>query len=96
MARAKKKTLIDELAELRHFIKTLKGDEKALADRTIKALGIGTHEGAKATATVYESERDTVDWKGLAMKLGAKPAQIKRATRTTESTIVRITPKLAS
>lgn len=92
---AKKKTLIDELAELRHHIKTLKGDEKALAGKAIKALGIGTHEGLKATGTVYESERDTVDWKGLALKLGAKPGQIKRATRTTESTIIRVTPKLA-
>jgi hypothetical protein len=91
---AKRKTLIDELAELRHHIKTLKGDEKALAGRTIKALGVGTHEGLKASATVYESSRDTVDWKALALRLGAKPAQIKRATRTTESTIVRITPKL--
>lgn len=95
MAKARKKTLIDELAEIRHLIKALKGDEKALAGRTIKALGVGTHEGLKASATVYESTRETVDWKAIALKLGAKPAQIKRATRTTESTIVRITPKLA-
>lgn len=93
---AKRKNLIDELAELRAHIKALKGDEKALAGRAIEALGVGTHEGLKATGTVYESSRDTVDWKGLALKLGAKPAQIKRATRTTDTTAIRITPKLAS
>jgi hypothetical protein len=95
MAR-KKKTLLLELAELRLFIKTLKGDEKALASRTIEALGIGTHEEPKVTGTVYESVRETVAWKELALKLGAKPAQIKRATRITESLVIRCTPKLAS
>lgn len=95
MAR-KKKTLLDELGELRHFIKTLKGDEKALTGRTIEALGVGTHEGAKVTGTVYENHRATVDWQGLARKLGATEAQIKRATKKTESTLIRVTPKLIS
>jgi hypothetical protein len=93
---AKRKTLIDELAELRHHIKTLKGDEKALAGRTIKALGIGTHEGTKATGTVYESERNTVDWRAIAEKLKATDAMIRKHTKQTSSTIIRVTPKLAS
>jgi len=93
---AKRKNPIDELAELRQFIKDLKTQEKTLADKIENKLGFGTHEGSKATATVFESERNTVAWKEIAMKLGAKPAQIKRATKTTVSTVVRITPKLAS
>lgn len=92
---AKRKNAIDELAELRAFIKDLKTKESTLADKVEGEYGFGTHEGTKATATVFESERNTVAWKDLAMKLGAKPAQIKRATKTTVSTVVRITPKLA-
>ena len=92
---AKRKNIIDELAELRHHIKHLKGDEKTLAGRAIDKLGVGTHEGTRATGTVYESERDTVNWKAIAEKLKATPAMIRKHTKHSSSTIIRVTPKLA-
>ena len=36
---AKRKNIIDELAELRHHIKHLKGDEKTLAGRAVLISG---------------------------------------------------------
>lgn len=93
---AKRKNIIDELAEIRAHIKALKADEKALAERTIDKLGVGTHEGTKATGTVYESDRATVNWRAIAEKLKATDAMIRKHTKHTSSTIVRITAKLAS
>lgn len=93
---AKRKNIIDELAELRFHIKRLKGDEKTLAGRAIDKLGVGTHEGTKATGTVYESDRNTVDWRAIAEKLKATEAMIRKHTKKTSSTIIRVTPKLAS
>jgi hypothetical protein len=93
---AKRKNIIDELAELRAHIKALKADEKALAERAIDKLGVGTHEGTKATGTVYESDRNTVNWRAIAEKLKASAALIRKNTKTSTTTVVRITAKLAS
>jgi len=93
---ARRKNIVDELAEIRAHIKALKVDEKALAVRCEDKLGLGTHEGDKAVATVYESERNTVNWRAIAEKLKASAALIRKNTKTSTTTIVRITAKLAA
>jgi hypothetical protein len=93
---AKRKNIVDELAELRYHIKRLKADEKVLAGRAIDKLGIGTHDGTKAVGTVYESDRGTVNWKLIAEKLKATDAMIRKHTKHTTTTIIRVTAKLAS
>ena len=93
---AKKTNPIDELAQVRAHIKALKLSEKALADAVEQTYGLGTHEGVKATATVYESERTTTAWKAIAIKLKASARLISANSETKQSTIVRCTAKLAS
>ncbi len=93
---AKKVNPIDELANVRAHIKALKLQEATLAEACENKYGLGTHEATKATATIYESERNTVAWKAIATKLKATARMIKANTTSKTSVIVRINAKLAS
>ena len=92
---AKRINPIDQLAEIRAHIKHLKKEEKTLSDKCIDKYGIGSHEAVKANATIFESERNSTDWKSLCVKLKATARQIASHTSTKITTTVRTLPKLA-
>lgn len=79
---------IDQLGRLRAEIATLQAEAKALEEQ-LKADGEGIIEGAMFRGTVAVFERESVDWKTVAKKLGPS-RQLVRA-HTSHSTTVRLT-----
>lgn len=78
---------IDKLAALRAQINELKKAEEKLVGE-IKNQGIGKFAGTEHVATVFAVDKATVDWKGIAERVGFSPQML--AAYTTNSTTVQL------
>lgn len=78
---------IDKLAALRAQINELKKAEEKLVGE-VKDQGIGKYAGTEHVATVFAVDRETVDWKGIAERVGFSPQML--AAYTTKSTTVQL------
>ena len=83
--------LADELGALRAKLKELSAHIK-LVEHDIKATlpEGGTIEGHDYRVTVSVGERHTVNWKKIAIDLGASDARIRGNTKVTEVTRVNV------
>lgn len=78
---------VDRLAELRAQINELKRLEETLVGE-IKNAGIGKYAGQQHVATVFAVDRETVDWKAIAERVGYSRQLL--AAHTTKATIVQL------
>lgn len=83
---------IDTLGMLRAQIAELQNQAKDL-ENVIKDEGDGSYDGMYYHVTVSTSERTTVDWKGIATKLGASRQIITANSKVSTSTALRITAR---
>lgn len=100
MAKAKKLVLVvavtaamvDELGELKAAIAKLEEREKAIV-ANIKAAGMGRYNGELFDAVAFEAEKENVDWKAIANKVGYSP-QLKAAhTKKAVTKTVKVTAR---
>lgn len=78
---------IDRLAMLRAQINELKRAEEALVGE-IKDQGIGKYTGHQHVATVFAVDRETVDWKAIAEKVGFTRQML--TANTTKTTTIQL------
>jgi len=72
--------IVDELGEVKERLRELKERQERLIAQ-LKRKGLGDFVGEEYTACVYEQNRETVDWEGLAEKLGYTFRQRKKYTQ---------------
>jgi len=80
---------VDALGELKAEIAKLETLEKALRDE-IAALGAGAHDGNLFRASVSIADRESTDWKAIALKLEPSRQLITAHTSAKSVTTVRV------
>ena len=80
---------IDQLGEIKAQIAELEAIEKTLRDG-IAARGPGAYEADLFRATVSVSEREKIDWKAIAEKLGPSRQLVAANTSSIEVVMVRV------
>lgn len=80
---------IDKLAALRAQINELKKAEEKLVGE-VKEQGIGKYAGTEHVATVFAVDRETVDWKGIAEKVGYSTQMLTAYTNKTTTVQLRL------
>lgn len=75
--------LVDTYMDLSEKIAELKKAQDGIK-QNLTASGAGQYDGTYGYVTVADAERSTVNWKGIATKLGASNQMIAGNTKTTE------------
>ena len=81
--------VIDRVAELRAQINELKRAEEQLVGM-LKDRGIGKYAGHQHVATVFAVDRETVDWKAIAEKVGYSRQLLTANTAKTTTVQMRL------
>ena len=87
--------MADELGAVNADIAELQAKARELKDALI-ASGYDRIEGSLFAANVVVAERTTVNWKGIATKLGASRQIITANSKTSETVSVRVVGKRAA
>lgn len=83
-------TIVDELGAIQAEIADLQDQAKAFRAKLVEA-GVGTHEGALFSASVSETERNTLDMRAVRLKLTRQ--FIVANTNVTSVTTVKVTAR---
>jgi hypothetical protein len=83
---------IDQLGEIKAEIAKLEAIEKTLRDE-IAARGPGAWEADMFRATVSVSDREKIDWKAIAEKLGPSRQLVTANTSSIEIVTVKVTAR---
>lgn len=88
------KKVVDRLGEIKAAISNLETEEKKLIDK-LKELGPGVYSGTLFDANIFESPRETTDWKGLANEVGYTTRQKNKFTKDTTVVYCKVTARLS-
>lgn len=75
--------LVDTYMDLSEKIAELKKAQDGIKSQLVQS-GVGQQDGTYGYVIVADAERSTVNWKGIAAKLGASNQMIAGNTKTTE------------
>ena len=89
MTRTIEERMVDRLGELRAEMKVLK-DEAADIEEYLKSAGDGRYDGEHYSAVVTTAARETVDWKGIALKMKASDYMKKAYSKLAEVCTLRL------
>jgi hypothetical protein len=94
MTTASIKRQVDRLGEIKAAISVLETEEQQIVKK-LKEYGLGIHSGTLFDANVFESPRDTTDWKGLAYEVGFTTRQKNKYTKSTTVIYCKVTARLS-
>jgi hypothetical protein len=87
------KNIVDELGALKAQIAILEARESEIA-KILKARGAGVNEGPLFDANVIVADRNSVDWKAIALKLEPSRQLVTAHTSTSTVVTLKVTARL--